>query len=175
MVELEGSHGRIDNRMPRSIQLLLLGLSTLVTVLACSNGQGARLSSAELGAVMDASHAYESAWLSNDPRQVLATLTEDAVIIPSGMAAIKGHEAIRAFWWPADSPPTIVTEFTASEDDVGGHGDVAYVRGSFTLGFTYDGVDYSGGGAYLSILRQIPGGSWRISHRMWSDRPRTDE
>lgn len=65
----------------------------------------------------------------------------------------------------------MVTEFTSTEEEAGGYGDFGFVRGTFTLRFQYDGADFSSGGAYLCLMRRLPDGSWRISHRMWSDGP----
>jgi ketosteroid isomerase-like protein len=144
--------------------------------MGCSDARDGSISSAELERVKAADQAYATAWLANDSEQVMATLTMDAVIVPSGMPVMEGTEAIRRFWWPEGSPPTNVTEFALVQREVGGHGDVGFVRGSFSLGFEYDGNTYSSGGEYLSLLRRAKDGSWRISHRMWSDRPRdTDD
>jgi len=117
--------------------------------------------------------AYATAWLSNDPESVMATLTEDAVVIPSGMPAIEGAAAIREFWWPPESSSTTVTEFTLVQRDHGRSAGLAYVRGSFSLGFQYDGKTYASDGEYLSLLRCLSDGTWRIARRMWSDGSRS--
>jgi ketosteroid isomerase-like protein len=124
-----------------------------------------------LEAVTAADQAYAIAWLTNDPEQVMATLVEDAVLLPSGLPAVEGDEAIREFWWPADSPPTTVVEFTVEQREVGGSEGFGFVRGSFSLGFEYDGETYASGGNYLSLLQRGSDARWRISHRMWSDSP----
>ena len=46
-------------------------------------------------AVEAATQAYRTAWLTNDPDKVMATLTADAVISPSTLSPIKGADAIR--------------------------------------------------------------------------------
>ncbi len=125
----------------------------------------------ELERIKEADRAYATAWRANDREQVVATLATDAVIVPSGMSSIEGREAIRQFWWPRDSPPTHVTEFTLDQCEVGGYGNVGFVRGSFSLGFNYDGNEYSSSGEYISLLQRGNDDSWRISHRMWNDRP----
>jgi uncharacterized protein (TIGR02246 family) len=143
----------------------------LVAALGCSNARHEPISSAELEKVRAADQTYATAWLTNDSEQVMATLTADAVLLPSGMPAIEGTEKIRQFWWPEDSPPTKVTEFTLVQQEVDGYGDIGFVRGSFSLGFEYDGDTYSNRGDYLSLLRRGSDGSWRISHHMWNDQP----
>lgn len=154
-----------------------LPVFVLLTLAGLYGGADARAQSLtpdDIAAVRAAAAAYEAAWLSNDPERVMETLTDDAVIVPSGLPALAGKDAIRGFWWPAGAAPTVVTEFTAAQDEVGGHGDVAFVRGTFTLRFTYDAADYANGGTYLTLLRRQPTGAWRISHRTWSDRPRSE-
>ncbi len=126
---------------------------------------------ADARSLEEADRAYADAWLANDPERVMATLTGDAVIVPSGLEAIRGAEAIRRFWWPAGAPATTVTEFTTVQHESGRSGDLAYVRGSFTLGFEDDGRAHASRGQYLSVLRRQSDGSWRISHRMWNDHP----
>jgi len=151
--------------------VVLLSLCLLIAALGCSDARYGQVSSAEIETIKAADQAYATAWLTNDSEQVMATLTVDAVLVPSGMPVVEGAEAIRRFWWPEGSPPTNVTEFALVQSEVGGHGDIAFVRGSFSLGFEYDGNAYSSGGEYVSLLRRVDDGSWRISHRMWSDRP----
>ncbi len=170
--------GRVMYTADRSSQartLVVLAASLLTSLSGCSETGDGPLASAEIEAIKAASRAYETAWLSNDPELVMATLTGDAVIVPSGMPSVQGEKAIRAFWWPEDSRPTTVTQFTSTEQEAGGHGDFGFVRGTFTLRFEYDGADYSSGGTYMSVLRRLPDGSWRISHRMWSDGPSANE
>lgn len=157
------------------IWVLALSIAIWLTgVSGCSKPDGGPLSTAETDAIKAASNAYGTAWLSNDADQVMATLTDDAVIVPSGMSPIQGQADIRSFWWPADSPPTTVTQFVSTVHSAGGHGEVGFVLGSFTLSFDYDGNSYSSGGTYMSVLRRAVDGSWKISHRMWSDSPRSD-
>ena len=148
---------------------LTLSLCLIVTPLGCSNTDHA---TAELEKIKAADQAYAAAWLTNDPEQVMATITGDAVMLPSGLPAVEGAQAIREFWWPANSPRTEVTQFTLRQREIGGQGDIGFVRGAFSLGFEYDGQAYSGRGEYFSLLRRAPDGSWRISRRMWSDQPR---
>jgi uncharacterized protein (TIGR02246 family) len=133
------------------------------------------LSEIDRAAVERATQAYADAWLSNDSTRVMATLTPDAVLLPSGMEAISGDVEIRRFWWPADSPPTRVTAMEQSIDDVVGAGDLAVVRGHGTLSFVMkaDGEDVTRTqrSTFMNVLRRHADGSWRIAQRMWIDIP----
>jgi ketosteroid isomerase-like protein len=157
--------------------MAFMGLLTLllVSISGCSGAGPGPLTSAEIEDIKVAARAYGTAWLSNDPEAVMATMTGNAVMVPSGMSPLEGEKAIRAFWWPEDSPSTTVTQFTTTEQEAGGYGDFGFVRGSFTLGFEYGGATYSSGGTYLCLLQRLADGSWLISHRMWSDGPSPTE
>lgn len=138
-------------------------------------GQPARSFTAEDRAAAAAvTQAYVKAWLSNDAERVMATLTGDAVLLPSGMRPIEGAGAIRRFWFPADGPTTRVTAMALTVDEIRGGGDIAIVRGRGTLTFT---MPLAGGGLetrtqeswYVNVLQRQADGRWLIWRRMWSD------
>src|ERR1051325_8790852 len=56
------------------------------------------LSPSDVDAVRRVTQAYRDAWLANDPERVMSTLLGDAVLLPSGLGPIEGHDAIRRFW-----------------------------------------------------------------------------
>jgi len=143
--------------------VVILAVCQLTATLGCSSRD-------ELAEIRAADQAYATAWLTNDSEHVMATLAANAVIMPSGMPAIQGEQAIREFWWPEDSTPTNVTEFTLRQVEVGRDNFTGHVRGSFSLTFEYGGEIYSSEGEYLCLFKRT-GDSWKISHRMWNDRP----
>ena len=141
-----------------------------------SAGDRARaLEPADARKVRAVNDAYVSAWLRNDPAAVLAVFWNDAVLIPQGRSPISGLDEVRRFWWPP-GPPTTVTGFTHTTDEVGGSGSFAFARGSFVLDFEWEAEGKRNSqrnrGNYLMVFRRGPTGEWRISHRMWSDLPR---
>ena len=128
-----------------------------------------RLSADDLAAVRQAHLAYRDGWRANDSAAVMASLTSDAVLLPHhGHPEVAGAQAIRDFWWPADTPPATVTVFDTRIEEVSGSGDVAYLRGTFTLSFEYEGQTYTNSGNFVEIMRREESG-WLISHRMWND------
>ena len=136
---------------------------------AATSGASAGAISAEAReAIAAADWAYAEAWLTNEPETVMRTLGEHPVIVPSGQSAILGADSIRAFWWPEDGPPTEVTGYAVRQEEIGGSGDLGFVRGGYSLSFTYDGTDFETEGTYLSLLRRGDRG-WRITHRVWND------
>ena len=85
-----------------------------------------------------------------------------------GTPVVEGRDAIEQFWWP-DGPPTRVTKYSATQDEVFREGSFGFVRGTFVLVFEYAGQVYSNDGNYLALLKECPKGAWKISHRIWND------
>lgn len=119
---------------------------------------------------------YRTAWLANDSAAVMATLSEDAVLMPAGMEPLEGHERIRAFWWPDDGSTTVIESYRITVDEVDGSGNLAYLRGRGFLTFTYRSPDgeesrISSEAVHISVARRGEDGSWRIARRAWSSLP----
>jgi len=136
-----------------------------------SNTFAEDLDDADLERMRDAARSYADAWLTNDADTVMATFVDEPVLSPSGLPYLEGQSAAREFWFPVDAPPTRVTNFELTEIEVSGSGDLGYVRGTFHLGFEYDGSSYENRGKYVTILRKTPHGRWRITHHIWDDLP----
>lgn len=115
--------------------------------------------------------AYVDAWLRDDTAAVLATLASDAVLMPVGQRPLTDLDAIGDFWWPTDGSHTRVTAYTTTIDEIGGGPDLAYVRGTGQLAFTYekDGVrsNVTSRNMTLTLVKRAADGQWRISRRMW--------
>lgn len=132
------------------------------------------LAAADLEAVRQAASAYAAAWLTNDADSVMATFVDEPVLSPSGLPFLEGQAAARNFWFPPDSPATTVTRFDMRQIEVSGSGSLAYARGTYHLAFEFDGASYENSGKYLTILRKGADGTWRITHHIWDDFPRTE-
>lgn len=154
----------------RSI-LAVFSLVLLMVSYAQSQTSSPELTPSDMLAVRAADSAYANAWLSNDSANIMSVLTSIAVVVPSGMMPIEGPDRIAAFWFPPDSPPTVVTRFELSQRQWGGSGHMGYVRGSFTLEFEYDGTSYNTGGVYLALFEKQGDGQWLMSQRIWNDHP----
>lgn len=152
--------------------LVALSLSCAVS---CGSAPSAKLSPAELEAMRQAAKSYATAWLSNDPDRVMAVFVEEPVLSPSGIPFIEGQKAARNFWWPEDAPPMTITAFELAEREAGGSGEHGFVRGTYTLVFEYGGIRNVNVGKYLSLLKRMPDGSWRISHHFWNDLPQVED
>jgi uncharacterized protein (TIGR02246 family) len=150
--------------MRTSVAFFAAFLSTAVTAIA------AGLSAADTAAVRAVTQEYRDAWLANDPERVMATLTSDAVLLPSGLSPIVGDTSIRRFWWPETAPATRVTAMELQIQEIDGRDDLAIVRGLGTLTFT-TGTSPSTSiqSTFVNVVRRRSDGRWLIARRMWSD------
>lgn len=156
---------------------MVVQVATIVVMtLGAAGGAGAtnQLSEHDERAVRAATQRYRDAWLINDDAAVMATLTPDAVIMPSGMKPLSGATAIRRFWFPSSGPKTRVTSMELRVHDVSGSGAVAVVRGLGTLTYVLTNADgreqtVSQASWFVNVLERQPGGAWLITCRAWSD------
>jgi len=158
------------------IALLLLILVLAVPARAPAADSTGALTAADQAKIRTVLEAYRSAWLANDADAVLRLFAENAVLMPHhGVEPVLGRKAARAFWFPAGGPPTTITAFTQTIDQIDGGGDVAYVRGhskvEWTTGTGPELKRSGNAGTNLTILRRQPDGSWRIAVLMWDDPP----
>jgi len=152
----------------------LLSLAAMMSVVGCgapTTSTPATLSAQDQRDIRALDSAYVTAWLRDDTAAVLATLARDAVLMPAGHAPLTNREAIRAFWWPRDGSRTRVTAFARQIEELGGNEDLAYVRGSDSLAFTYEKdttrLQQRIVSTTLGLLRRDANGRWRVSRMMW--------
>jgi ketosteroid isomerase-like protein len=145
-----------------------------LAVLACAPAEPKAFSSADERAIRQVDSLYVAAWLRDDTTAVLRTLAPDAVLMPAGQRPLTTPNEIRAFWWPSDGSRTKILTFHRVIDEITGDANLASVRGTDTLTFTYDkGQTHSqlaSRSMTLAVLRRQPDGSWRISRMMWGTR-----
>ena len=97
----------------------------------------------------------------------------DAVFIPHhGDAPFEGAKAIRENYWPSGSTGTPIDTFDREATEVGGSGNMGFVRGRFTLEFTFEDegeqMTYSNTGNYLLIATRT-GEGWKMKQLTWND------
>lgn len=149
-------------------------LSLFVMLAACHSDVGGENPDADLDRLKAVNDAYEAAWLAGDSAAVLRMFEPDAVLLPHhGDPPIVGLDAIRAFWWPRNAPPTTVTALDITTDGAALDRRHGTLWGRFALAFSLETKDglHSGRnvGTYLMVLRRQSNGEWRITHRMWGD------
>lgn len=154
-------------------------LTVFPIVLAACSTQAAvdqQLTAEDIKAIRELNLAYPAAWRANDSEAVMATLADDAVLIPAlGTAPIKGTAAIREFFWPADAPPSTVPAFEMRPQEIDGNRDVAYVWGTMSLTFAVEEEGatqlYSTAGNYLMVMRRDDSAQWKIARYIWNHPP----
>ena len=171
-----------SNALRKVAAPLLIGIVLTVSVVAFTQ-QGSQkgansdpLRPADVAAIKATIGAYRTAWLANDSKAVLATLTDDAVLLPAhGAPPVVGIGAIEKYWFAPGGPPTTVTGLEITVDQVDGNRMLAYARGedkvSWTVTENGQGRHHFHPGTYLNVMKKLPDGSWRIQAHMWDDGP----
>lgn len=124
----------------------------------------AALSEADLAAIRAAADEFEEAGANNDWAAVAALYTEDAVLMPPNAPSVTGRAAVQEVFGQF---PTL-TSFELTIDDIQGSGDVAVVRGSYTLAMDIEGQSVEDSGKYLEVRRKQADGSWPLVIDTWN-------
>lgn len=151
-------------------------VTMLVTVLLAASDPLLAGESADISALRALDQSYATEWIEGDADGVMALFTEDATLVPHhGDDPIKGHEAIRDFWFNPDYPPTVIPNWTREPVEFFISGDVGVVRGTARLVWEYDGTRTTipNGNYVLIAVRREHG--WRIRMLTWNDDPRNWE
>jgi len=148
-------------------------VTMLVTVLLAASYPLLAGESADISALRALDQSYAIEWIEGDADGVMALFTEDATLVPHhGDDPIKGHEAIRNFWFNPDYPPTVIPNWTREPAEFFISGDVGVVRGTARLVWEYDGTRTTipNGNYVLIAVRHEH--RWRIRMLTWNDDPR---
>lgn len=165
---------RLARTFPLAASLLFVALATSAPLRAADPGGG--LATTEETKIRGVLEAYRKAWLANDADGVVGVFSENAVLMPHhGVEPVVGKAAARAFWFPAAGPPTTITAFALTVDQVDGISDMAWARGhsrvEWVTGTGPEAKRSSNAGTNLAILRRQKDGSWRVAVMMWDDPP----
>ncbi len=153
--------------------LMLPAVAVLaLTIMGCQAlpPEVGQLSDEDVAAIRGSSDTYAQLTLAGDFAGLAAMFTEDAVRMPPNAPAHEGRTAIQAFM--EAYPP--ITEFESTTTEVGGAGDVAFARGTYSLMATPEGAPepVSDRGKWVSIFRRQADGTWLITANVWnSDLP----
>lgn len=152
--------------------VLLVGATAFVS---CSTNRPNEFSETDRLEVEKLDQDYAAAWASADAeKNVMELFVPDAIMMPHhGDEPVKGHKAIREFFWPAGSGPTQILEFTRTAIDIGGSGDLGYAAGRFRLQFAFEQKGemhtYRNEGNYLLLAERQKQGTWQIKRLIWND------
>ncbi len=126
----------------------------------------APLSEADIAAIRAISEAFPGHMQSRDFDALGSLYTEDAVLMPHGSPGVTGRAAIGEFM--ADFPP--ITRFDLNVDEIDGAGDVAFVRGTYTMVVEPEGAPepVEMVGKYIEVRARQEDGSWPISRDIFN-------
>ena len=161
------------NRFVAPLALTLLAVTPAHALAADSRGALSAADQTKIRAVVE---AYRSAWVANDREAVLRVFAESAVLMPNrGIEPVLGKQAAREFWFPAGGPPTTITAFTLTIDQLDGARELAYVRGrsmvEWVTGTGPGAKRFRNAGTNLTVLRRQADGTWRVVVLMWDNPP----
>ena len=156
---------------------LLASVAFALATTACqpSAQEAVGLSEADVAAIKSIGPAVDRAVLAGDWGAVVAVMTEDGSWMPPNSPAIQGRAALKAW---VEAFDLTMTEHKLELFEVGGHGDVAYARGTYAETFTLGGVTepIADVGKNLAVLRRQPDGTWLIAVWIWnSDLPLAED
>ena len=139
-----------------------------VSVAACTGG-AASLSDADIAAIEEVSASFTTAANADDWSGLAALYTEDAVLMPPNGPAVQGRADIEAFF--AAFPP--FSGLALNEVQIDGRGDLAFVRGTFSMTIEMEGMPaVQETGKYIEIRRKQADGSWLLATDIFnSDTP----
>jgi ketosteroid isomerase-like protein len=151
----------------------VFALVMILIAIGCRTPAPTGLSDADKAAIQKV--LDEAVRIGNAPTKdwaayVRAYYAEDAVVLPPNGPAVQGWALMES--WFAAFPP--MSDFGPQIIEVEGRGDLAFVRGTYSMMLTLPGAaePTNDTGKYIEIWRKQTDGSWRVVRDMFnSDLP----
>src|ERR1051325_6052518 len=148
----------------RSVVPTLLLLGALVGCQPAAPPAPAALSDKDVSDIKAVTDRWVNDFLTNKRDDLANILTADMILLPPNMGPQVGRDASMAY---LKSYPTI-TKFTVTKDEVTGVGDLAYLRGTYSIDVTMpDKSTAHENGTAIEIHRKQADGSWPYSRLIW--------
>lgn len=153
--------------MARIIKCTLSGM--ILCSLLCGCGQSIkRVSQDDIEIIRKREDEFLAAHSFNDGAKLAEFYTDDALLIPPNEPIVRGKQAI-AEWYqrefekdpPIENPTVILEGIEVS-------GNLAFMRGVFTLKFKTDGGTRVENLRFICICRKRPDGSWFFYRDIWN-------
>lgn len=155
--------------------LATLALGFLLPLGACAAasqhqpGPATRPAAEERAEIEELSRRFSAAYVRGDAETMAGLYTPDAVIFPGNREALRGTDAIRAYWMLDEGER--VTMHRATPTEIRIDGDHAYDHGVFEIAGMRNGEAWGPSyGKYVIVWRRTPQG-WRMHLDMWNSRP----
>ena len=139
----------------------LPALTVLALGIAACQGESAELTVEDLAVIRQVTNAWEFHVGAADWESLMVVYTTNAVFMPPNGPTLHGHDAIKTFM--AGSPP--ITAVSLTIDEIDGGGNLAFVRGTYTITTQPEGVSepLEDSGKYVEIRRKQADGAWLIA------------
>src|SRR5262245_9408372 len=142
----------------RLLAVCVLSLSVL-SAAACQAAAPAGLSDADKAALRQNDQEFATAANAKDFGRCASMYLDDASVLAPNGAAVQGREQIQKFL--SGFPP--ISDFKVDVVDLDGRGDLAYVRGNYTMTVSPANAPViHDRGKYVEIWRKQADGSWKI-------------
>jgi len=147
-----------------------LPLLLLVSVAAGCQQGAAPLSPTDQQAIRVAVDSFTQRVKRADWPGAVALYSADVHFMPPNQPVVEGRDALLA--WMRAFPP--LGSFNLTVDEVSGEGNVAYVRGHYSMTFTPPGAKtpVADAGKFLEVHRRAADGTWpNVADMFNSDKP----
>ena len=134
-------------------------LTAVALALAGCQSGAAPLSVEDLAAIRAVSDTWAEDVTAQNWDAMGVKYTEDATMMPPNGPAVEGRANIVA--WMEAFPQ--IAEASLSIVEIDGYGDIAYVRGTYSMTLMLAGVPVPDTGKYLEIRRKQADGSWPMA------------
>ena len=155
--------------MNRGSSLAVLAL-VLAANLGCQSQAAIGLTANDEASLRQLLYNEMKAANSKDAAAWAAVYAEDAIVLRPHAPAVEGREAIQK--WLATLPS--VSNAKGQGVEAMGYGDLAYLRGTYSMTFAIPGVPtpIDEQGKFLQIYRKQSDGSWKMTREIYnSDLP----
>jgi len=146
---------------------VVLAVGVVVCVAAsqaalAADDQACTLAADDLSAIREMEAAHEAHVVAADWEAMGASMAPSVVAMPPNQPDIVGRDALVA--WAGKFPP--IAEYDLAFEDVGGCGDLAYVRGRYSMALkpTDSGEVFRDSGRWIWLLRKNAEGHWLVTH-----------
>jgi uncharacterized protein (TIGR02246 family) len=147
---------------------LILAVGLLFVSIQAQN----KLSPKDIESIRQIEKNFETAWLKNDEKGVLALFWDDAILYPNGNT-IKGIEGIRKFWFSPSDSVHVLSKYEIKLEDIYGEKNLAYSIGVHDIAWTAvtkgkdDARKFTATRYFVAIYTRR-NGQWKIYKRHWS-------
>ena len=118
-------------------------------------------------AIASANAKYGAAIAQRDAATIRDLYTDDAIVLPPGLAMIHGKAGVEDLWKGSFANGVKAASFQTQ--DVERNGDVAVETGTFTMKIAPEGkAEQTNAGKYVVVWKRQNDGSWKLHRDIWN-------